>query len=105
MRTKKPQTDVVDLDSSNFDAIVKDSSKDVLVEFYAPCEFVYLCLCVCVCVCVHMCALHTDHVHTCVYMCTSCTDNVCSVCVHNISNVVIPTPFYYHCCIHPVMNT
>lgn len=34
--SKKPQTDVVDLTSSNFDSVVKDVSKDVLVEFYAP---------------------------------------------------------------------
>ena len=32
------KTDVVDLDSSNFDSIVLDKTKDVLVEFYAPCK-------------------------------------------------------------------
>lgn len=30
------KTDVVDLDSSNFDSIALDKTKDVLVEFYAP---------------------------------------------------------------------
>jgi len=35
-RVKKAPTSVVDLDASNFDKIVMDSSKDVLVEFYAP---------------------------------------------------------------------
>jgi len=33
---KKSLSSVVVLDSSNFDKIVKDSNKDVLVEFYAP---------------------------------------------------------------------
>jgi len=33
---KKPASAVVQLDSSNFDAIALDTSKDVLVEFYAP---------------------------------------------------------------------
>jgi len=33
---KKAPTSVIQLDSSNFDAIVLDDSKDVLVEFYAP---------------------------------------------------------------------
>lgn len=32
------KTDVVDLDSSNFDSIALDKTKDVLVEFYAPCK-------------------------------------------------------------------
>lgn len=36
-KINKPPSDVVDLDDTNFDSIVKDSSKDVLVEFYAPC--------------------------------------------------------------------
>jgi len=35
-RVKKAVSDVVDLTDTNFDKIVKDSSKDVLVEFYAP---------------------------------------------------------------------
>jgi len=35
-RVSKPATDVAVLDPSNFDAIVKDSNKHVLVEFYAP---------------------------------------------------------------------
>ena len=35
-KVKKPVSNVVVLDSANFDTIVKDSSKDVLVEFYAP---------------------------------------------------------------------
>jgi len=35
-RVKKAVSDVVDLTDANFDKIVKDSSKDVLVEFYAP---------------------------------------------------------------------
>lgn len=36
-RIKKAPSNVVVLDDSNFDKIVKDPSKDVLVEFYAPC--------------------------------------------------------------------
>ena len=32
------KTDVVDLDSSNFDSVALDKTKDVLVEFYAPCK-------------------------------------------------------------------
>jgi protein disulfide-isomerase A6 len=35
-RVKKAPSFVVDLDEANFDKIVLDSSKDVLVEFYAP---------------------------------------------------------------------
>jgi len=35
-RVKKASSNVVDLTDANFDKIVKDSSKDVLVEFYAP---------------------------------------------------------------------
>lgn len=35
-RVKKAHSDVVELNDNNFDKIVKDSSKDVLVEFYAP---------------------------------------------------------------------
>jgi protein disulfide-isomerase A6 len=35
-RVAKASSDVVILDSTNFDAIVKDSGKHVLVEFYAP---------------------------------------------------------------------
>jgi len=35
-KTKKTVSNVVVLDNSNFDKYVKDSSKDVLVEFYAP---------------------------------------------------------------------
>ena len=29
---------MIDLDDSNFDSIVMDTNKDVLVEFYAPCK-------------------------------------------------------------------
>jgi len=36
LKVKQAPSAVVTLDDSNFDAIVKDSSKDVLVEFYAP---------------------------------------------------------------------
>jgi len=36
LRVVKAPSNVVDLDGSNFDKIVKDPSKDVLVEFYAP---------------------------------------------------------------------
>lgn len=32
------KTAVVDLDSSNFDSVALDKTKDVLVEFYAPCK-------------------------------------------------------------------
>jgi len=35
-KIKKAVSAVVDLDNNNFDKIVKDSNKDVLVEFYAP---------------------------------------------------------------------
>lgn len=35
-RINKPPSDVVDLDDSNFDSVVMDTNKDVLVEFYAP---------------------------------------------------------------------
>jgi protein disulfide-isomerase A6 len=34
---KKEASNVVDLTPSNFDSVVMDSQKDVLVEFYAPC--------------------------------------------------------------------
>ena len=37
-RVKKDPSHVVELDPSNFDKIVMDTDKDVLVEFYAPCE-------------------------------------------------------------------
>ena len=37
-RVKKDASNVVDLNPSNFDSIVMDTSKDVLVEFYAPCK-------------------------------------------------------------------
>ena len=37
-RIKKAPTHVVDLNPDNFDTIVKDPTKNVLVEFYAPCE-------------------------------------------------------------------
>ena len=37
---KKTPSAVLDLDNSNFDSVALDESKDVLVEFYAPCEFV-----------------------------------------------------------------
>lgn len=36
-RINKPPSDVADLDDGNFDSIVMDTGKDVLVEFYAPC--------------------------------------------------------------------
>ncbi|XP_041378697.1 protein disulfide-isomerase like 2-1-like [Gigantopelta aegis] len=35
-RVKKDASNVVDLNPSNFDSIVMDTNKDVLVEFYAP---------------------------------------------------------------------
>ncbi|XP_065915542.1 uncharacterized protein [Dysidea avara] len=35
-RINKPPSDVTDLDVGNFDSIVMDADKDVLVEFYAP---------------------------------------------------------------------
>ena len=37
-KNKKPPNAVVDLTPSNFDSIVTDADKDVLVEFYAPCK-------------------------------------------------------------------
>ena len=36
-KISKPPSDVIDLDDSNFDSVVMDTNKDVLVEFYAPC--------------------------------------------------------------------
>jgi protein disulfide-isomerase A6 len=36
IRIVKAPSNVVDLDNSNFDRIVKDPTKDVIVEFYAP---------------------------------------------------------------------
>jgi len=36
LRIVKAPSHVVDLDTANFERIVKDSNKDVLVEFYAP---------------------------------------------------------------------
>ena len=36
-KISKPPSDVVDLDDDNFDSVVMDTNKDVLVEFYAPC--------------------------------------------------------------------
>ena len=38
-RIKKAPSFVVDLDRTNFDAVVNDPTKNVLVEFYAPCKF------------------------------------------------------------------
>lgn len=35
-KVKKAASNVVVLDNANFDKYVKDTSKDVLVEFYAP---------------------------------------------------------------------
>ena len=35
---KKPHSYVVDLTPDNFNRVVKDTTKNVLVEFYAPCE-------------------------------------------------------------------
>ena len=43
-KNKKPLSSVVDLDASNFDSIALDASRDVLVEFYAPCECVLVCM-------------------------------------------------------------
>lgn len=34
---KKAPSDVVDLNPDNFDKIVMDKTKNVLVEFFAPC--------------------------------------------------------------------
>ena len=46
-RVKKAPSFVVDLDRTNFDKIVKDPTRNVLVEFYAPCKFLtclyYVC--------------------------------------------------------------
>ena len=35
---KKAASFVVDLNRENFDTVVKDPAKNVLVEFYAPCR-------------------------------------------------------------------
>ncbi len=37
-KNKKAPSDVLDLDPSNFDGVIMDTNKDVLVEFYAPCK-------------------------------------------------------------------
>ena len=34
------KTAVEDLDSTNFDSVALDKTKDVLVEFYAPCKYI-----------------------------------------------------------------
>ena len=36
------KADVVELDSSNFDFVALDKTKNVLVEFYAPCKDIYM---------------------------------------------------------------
>ena len=36
------QSPVAVLDASNFDKIALDSKKNVLVEFYAPCKYMYI---------------------------------------------------------------
>ena len=36
---------VVQLDASNFDSVALDKTKDVLVEFYAPCKITDFCCC------------------------------------------------------------
>ena len=46
---KKDPSHVVELDPSNFDKIVMDTNKDVLVEFYAPCECFFVQITVCYC--------------------------------------------------------
>ena len=53
-RVKKAVSFVVDLDQNNFDAVVKDPAKNVLVEFYAPCKsqpliqhHSFICTCTC----------------------------------------------------------
>ena len=57
MRMSQSASDVVDLDPSNFDNVVLDPAKDVLVEFYAPCT----------CVCCPCTGTHTPHEHTCTH--------------------------------------
>lgn len=37
-RIKKAPSFVVDLGSDNFESVVMDPTKNVLVEFYAPCK-------------------------------------------------------------------
>ena len=36
------KTAVEDLDSTNFDSVALDKTKDVLVEFYAPCKYILI---------------------------------------------------------------
>ena len=36
------KTGVQDLDSTNFDSVALDETKDVLVEFYAPCKYILI---------------------------------------------------------------
>ena len=54
-KMKKEVSHVVDLNPSNFEDIVLNPEKNVLVEFYAPCKCVCVCACVYVCVRVHVC--------------------------------------------------
>ncbi len=44
VKVKKEISHVVELSPSNFDEIVLDSNKNVLVEFFAPCESVRVLL-------------------------------------------------------------
>ena len=60
---KKASSFVVDLDRTNFDKIVKDPTKNVLVEFYAPCKL-HKCMYMYVVDCAH------THTHTHKVLCS-----------------------------------
>ena len=63
---------VVNLTDANFDAVVRESTADILLEFYGE----ELCVCVCVCICMLcVCVI----VSVCIYMCVCVCFCVCMI--------------------------